>query len=394
MRVLHVATAFQRSESDVITPWLTETLCQLRARGIEAEVFTSSYHGLDDQTIFDIPVHRFRYFLKSREDLTHDETTPDRMRKGILYKFMALCYVAAGYFAIAGLCRRRKYDIVHVHWPFPHALFGYAAKSAGGCRVVTSFYGVELRWVKSKLPFLKSFLTWAARSADAVTAISTYTAREVREISPRDVTIIPFGAALTESEQHETGDRGPGTNDILFVGRLVERKGVKYLIEALKFLPGNLNARLVIVGSGSERPNLEAQAREMGVEGRVVFTGLISAEEKERRYEQCRVLVLPAIVDRKGDTEGLGVVLLEAMTHYKPVIASNLGGITDIVKHEQTGLLVPEKDARALAAAIERVFSDSDLARKLAVQGHDHALKEFGWPGILDRIESVYRSVA
>src|SRR5512136_1865525 len=120
MRVLHVVTAFPRDERDVITPWLVETLKRLRARGIDAEVFTSAYKGLGDQQLFGIPVHRFRYFTKKWEDFTHDETAPDRMRKGIRYKLEALTYLECGQVAIERLCRREKYDIVHVHWPFPH----------------------------------------------------------------------------------------------------------------------------------------------------------------------------------------------------------------------------------------------------------------------------------
>jgi glycosyltransferase involved in cell wall biosynthesis len=76
------------------------------------------------------------------------------------------------------------------------------------------------------------------------------------------------------------------------------------------------------------------------------------------------------------------------------VIASNLGGIPDIVRHEETGLLVPEKNPAALAAAIARIFEDPALAHRLAAQGYDHAVREFGWSRILDKIETVYRSVA
>jgi glycosyltransferase involved in cell wall biosynthesis len=393
MRVLHVVTAFPRFEGDVITPWLVETLRLLKGRGIGVEVFTSSYRGLEGQQLFGIPVHRFRYAPQRWEDLTHDETAPDRMRKGLRYRLLALTYVVCGYLAIARLARREKYDVVHVHWPFPHALFGYAARKAGGCKVVSSFYGVELRWVKSRLPVFKPFLRWSVRSADAVTAISSYTAGEIRELARRDVSIIPFGSAIKEPGV-TSGSQESAVPTILFAGRLVERKGVRYLIEALRLLKEKRKARLVVVGDGSGRAALEAQARRLGLRDDVEFTGFIPEEELERRYRECSIFVLPAVTDSKGDTEGLGTVLLDAMMHRKPVIASNVGGIPDIVKHEQSGLLVPEKDAPALAEAVSRLLDNSERRNRLGEQGYEYARQHFGWDRIIGEIAALYEGLA
>jgi len=395
MRVLHVVTAFPRTESDVITPWLVQTIRLLRTRGVDAEVFTSSYRGLGHQNLFGIPIHRFRYFPRRWEDFTHDETAPDRMRKGLRYKLEALAYILCGQGAIERLCRREKFDIVHVHWPFPHALFGAAARRAGKCRVICSFYGVELRWVKSRLPIFKPFVRWAIRSADAVTAISNHTAGEMRELAPREVTVIPYGAALPETTAVPR-PLTPGLQSmtVLFVGRLVERKGLKYLIEAMKLVREKTDARLVIVGGGGERAGLESLVKELGLQNAVTFTGFVSSEEKEQYLQGCSAFVLPAVRDAKGDVEGLGTVLLEAMMHHKPVIASASGGITDIVKHEQTGLLVKECDVPGLADAIARLLADPDLSRRLAEQGYQHAVQAFGWDSIIDRTMKLYAEVA
>jgi glycosyltransferase involved in cell wall biosynthesis len=395
MRVLHVVTAFPRTAGDVITPWLIETLTRLKQRGVEVEVFTSAYRGLGDQELFGIPVHRFRYFPKRWEDLTHDETTPDRMRKGLRYKLMALTYVLGGWAAIGRLCRRRRFDIVHIHWPFPHAAFGPPARAAGA-RVISSFYGVELRWVKSRLPVFKPFVRWAVRSADAVTAISTHTAREIRELASREVSIIPFGAAVRTDAAGSAAGSAPGSKEpvILFAGRLVERKGVRYLIDALRLVRERVPARLVIVGQGSERPALEARVRELGLSDAVRFTGFVSAAELEALYRGCSLFVLPAVTDAKGDTEGLGTVLLDAMTLGKPVIASNTGGITDIVQDRRTGLLVPERDSAGLARAILQLLEDAVLARKLAEQGCEYARGRFGWDRIVDALIELYGTTA
>src|SRR5256886_15573843 len=285
---------------------------------------------------------------------------------------MPLFYVLGGVWAAWRLCRRRRYDVVHVHWPLPHAVFGWAARRACGARMVPSWYGVELRWVKSSLPWLKRFLVWALRASDQVVAISSATAREITNLVPVGVRVTPYTVG---SPAAAPGSALPPAGDsfvILFGGSLVERKGVRYLIDALPLLPADLHAKLVIIGDGAERSRLEAQARERGLEHRVEVRGRVPEQELRRAYAGASVLVLPAIVDARGDTEGLGVVLLEAMTYGVPVIGSDLGGITDIVVDGETGLLVPPQDSAALAAALERLATDRGLARRLGEAGGSH----------------------
>ncbi|MFB0509049.1 MAG: glycosyltransferase family 4 protein, partial [bacterium] len=312
MKVLYVVTAFPRFEGDVITPWLVETIRRLQDQDIRVDVFTSAYQGLKQNWVHGINVYRFRYFFRQWEKLTHDETVPDRLRKGILNKLLVVSYLFCGTIGIIRHCTKNKYDVIHCHWPFPHIIFGYAASRFGKSKLISSFYGVELRWVKSKLPIFKPLLKFAIKKSDAVTAISSYTAKEVKEITPADIAIIPFGAAITISDQRVSMIKEKATKDILFVGRLVERKGVRYLIEAFDIITQKTPAKLTIVGTGSEMKNLEELTISKGLQDKIIFAGAIGAPQLEEFYRNCDVFVLPAITDSKGDTEGLGVVLLEA----------------------------------------------------------------------------------
>jgi len=391
-----VVTAFPRWEGDVITPWLFETLKRLQSQEIEVKVLTSSYKGLKSQVVSGIHVLRFRYFLKPWENLTHEEHAPDRMKKGILYKILPFFYLIFGSAAIIRAVRREPFDIVHVHWPFPHALFGYLAKKAGGTKIVTTFYGVELRWVKTKMAFLKSFLRWGIGFSDKVTAISSYTAREVRELVPDDevaVEVIPYTITVTAKLNQESQAK-PLLPLVLYVGRLVERKGVEYLIRAFAEVVREVPSELVIVGKGPEDERLHQLTEELNLVQKVHFKGWVSQDELEQLYNQCNVFVLPAIIDSKGDTEGLGVVLLEAMSYMKPVVASNLGGITDIVKDRETGLLVNEKDPHGLSEAIKSLLSDPSLAASLGKRGYEHVQKQFSWEKILTQWTSLYGGLA
>ena len=385
MRILHVVTAFPRGPDDPITPWLVELLQRLRAAGHEVEVLTSAYKGSPDQTFAGIPVHRFRYFFRRWENLTHEETAPDRMRRSLLYRVMPLCFVLGGMRAIRRLTSRRQYDVIHVHWPLPLALLGWAAQRGGRPPIVTTFYGAELR-----LGF-RRFLAWAARRAARVIAISSYTAAALREITNVPIDVIPYAASLPPARPNADADREP-VPTVLFVGRLVERKGVTHLVEAVAQL-ADRRARLVIVGDGPERPRLEARARELGIADRVEFRGRISDADLRTAYQRAGVFVLPAVLDSRGDTEGLGVVLLEAMNYGVPVIASNIGGIVDIVVDQETGLLVPPADAAALASALDSVLRDPARSRRLGEAGRRRLTEQFSWDAILAKMESVYRGV-
>ncbi len=332
-------------------------------------------------------MHRFRYFPRRWEKLTHEETAPDRMKRSLLYRLMPACFVLAGMVAIWRLCRRTRYDVIHVHWPLPLALFGWAAQRARSARLVTTFYGVELRWVKGALPFLKGFLAWAARRSDRVVAISNYTAGELRELADVPIEVIPYAASLPEVSASAAARDGAGP--VLFVGRLVQRKGVAFLIEAIARL-GPTGPPLEIVGDGPERPGLEALAQRLGVANRVVFRGKIPPDELQASYARAGVCVLPSVLDARGDTEGLGVVLLEAMNHATPVIASRVGGIPDIVEDGESGLLVPPGDVDALAAAVRRVRDAPALARRLGEAGRRRLREQFSWPAIVQRWLDVY----
>ena len=395
MKVLYIVTAFPRHPEDVITPWLIETIHRLRGRHIDVEVLAPAYLGLRTHTVHGVHVHRFRYAPRAWETLTHDQTTPDRIRERPVMASLLPGYMIGGARAARRLALEGRFDLVHAFWPLPHGLLGIEAKRTAGIPLVETFFGVELTWVESQLRILRPLMRHIIRGADAVTAISTHTAsllkRLVPEIEPQ---IIPFGAAVEATgaapplEEHlHAGLR------LLFVGRLVERKGVHVLLDALALLPEEPPICLEVVGDGPEREALERRARALGIQDRVRFHGFVPREALETRLRDCDALALPAITDAKGDVEGLGVVLLEAMSFGKPVVASLSGGITDIVRSGENGMLVPPGDAAALAAVLEGFARNPRGVRRLGAAAHRDVRERFSWDSIMDRLEGVYTSV-
>lgn len=400
MRVIHVVTAFPRHPDDPITPWLLELVRRQREAGLEASVLAPAYRGGPDDSGLPVPVERFRYGPSFLETLTHDETVPDRLRRRPWWGLLVPAYLIGGVLAARRIgVSRDPPDVVHVHWPMPHAVIGAALRQASGGRtaLVCSYYSVEINWVRSRLRPLLTFLRWTAETADEVTAISSSTAAAVRTLVDRPVAIVPYGAAMPDDDGHPpTRPALSGAVEapvrILFVGRLVERKGVEVLVRAVAAGGFSRPIELRIVGTGEWEDTIRTAIRDVspGPSIRIQLLGRVSAPELRAEYEGADMLVLPAVRDAKGDTEGLGVVLLEALRFERPIIGSDIGGIPDIIRHEETGLLSPPGDAGALASAIRRLFDDPGAARRLAARGRERAASVFSWEAVVAATTAAY----
>ena len=176
---------------------------------------------------------------------------------------------------------------------------------------------------------------------------------------------------------------------ILFVGRLVKRKGVDDLISAFHLLlSDNPTARLEIVGDGPERMNLEKLVADLGLGQRVTFLGSLKGRALNEKYLECDVFVMPSRT-MKDDVEGFGTVFLEAGLAGKPSVGTNSGGIPEAVIDGETGILVPEADINELASALKRVLADGALGRKLGENARRRVLAEFTWEETTRRLVKI-----
>ncbi len=387
MRLLVITTNFPRWEGDPHSPWLVELLSRLQGQGIQVDVLAPSFRGQGSHRVHGFPVHRFRYGPAAWETLTHEEGAPAKIRRNPLYLLLVPLYLAAGLAAAVRLVRYHPYQVIHVHWPIPQGLLGWAARTLApnAPRLVATFYGADLVLVR-RFPGMARLARAFVARCDDVAAISTYTRRELERLSGRSARLLPYGISLPPPQASWPAEPGK----ILFVGRLIPRKGGVYLVRALALLQDLPWLHLVMVGDGPEAAAIQAEVRRLGLEERVTLTGRISDEALERHYRTCQLFVLPAIVDDTGDTEMLGMVLLEAMRYRKPVVASRVGGIPDIVQDDRNGLLVPEKDPPALAQAIRRVLQEPGLARRLGDAGYTYARERFSWDAVLAETLSMY----
>ena len=402
MKVLVIGSVYPRFDKDAEVPWLRTSVAHLKKAGVEIQVLAPSYKGLKSHEIDGTRVNRFRYAPASWEILTHEEGAPSKMASRPWLQLLAIPYIINGFFKCLKICRKWRPDIIHAHWPFPHAYIALGAAKLFHIPLVLNFHGAELLLIRKK-KWVKPLLKFAIGQAQAVFANSSFTAGKIKAIRNVNVEWSPYGTTL--DERRETRDEREGSGlaphpvngkfKVLFVGRHIERKGICYLIEAAKYLSAD-KFEIRIVGEGDLTEELKAQAAQLEGDknaASIVFTGKLVAPELAREYREANVFVLPAIVDHKGDTEGLGVVLIEAMELGLPIVASNVGGIPDVVVNNESGILVPEKDPVALADAIKRIESDPQYTASLLEGARNRIAEHFTWDNITRRQIEIYEQL-
>ena len=436
MKVLVIGSVYPRFQEDAEVPWLRTSIAHLKKAGVEIQVLAPAYKGLKSHDIDGTHVNRFRYAPANWEILTHEEGAPSKMASKPWLQLLAIPYIINGFIQCLRICRKWKPDVIHAHWPFPHAYIALGAAKLFRIPLILNFHGAELLLIRKK-KWVKPLLKFAIGQAQAIFANSSFTAGKIKALRNVNVEWSPYGTTLetrdyncTRRESQDPVTITPhavnGKFKILFVGRHIERKGITYLIEAAKYLPAD-KFEIRIVGVGDLTEQLKKQAEELDerrktkdergssassptlchpeqnvVESKdpanfepanIIFTGKLSPEDLANEYRTANVFTLPAIVDSKGDTEGLGVVLIEAMELGLPIVASNVGGIPDVVIDGESGILVPEKDPDALADAFKRLAADPSLTERLLAGARKRISECFTWGGIIERQIAVYNKV-
>ncbi|MFX1519270.1 MAG: glycosyltransferase family 4 protein [Promethearchaeota archaeon] len=232
----------------------------------------------------------------------------------------------------------------------------------------------------------------ACTSAEKVTALSKSLAYEISKgynIPYERIEIIPNGINVKEYENVACDEIKEKYNlwdtiNVLFVGRINQRKGVDYLIDAIpKVLHSVKNIRFLLVGSGNTT-FYKRRARELGIEQYINFVGHVSHKDVNKYYASADIFILPSLY------EGMPFVVLEAMAAGKPVISTNIAGIPDIINNGHTGFLIDPKDVNAIAKYIIMLTKNEKLRKNVGNNGKEHVKKFFNIENVSKRLLSVF----
>src|SRR3989338_2832720 len=392
LSVLFISSTFPLNSYDSQAAWMKTFIHSLQRDNISVEVLAPAHRGSSSGVIDSIQVHRFRYAPKSLEFLTSKGGAISNLRNPPILYIVIPLYLLFGSIAAIQLMRSRKYDIVHVHWPFPNAIFGILSAKFHASKLIYTIYGAEFTLI-DKLPFARNIGKYLLEKADISIAISSFTRRKTVSLVRKDVHVIPFSSGLdsnvSDAAQKIHKNR---IKHILFVGRLIERKGVMYLIESIHHIVQYRTDIHCDIAGGCELFDvLGEKVTDMQLTSFITMHGIVSRNKLKNLYFDCTLVVLPSIIDRWGDTEGLGVVLLEAMDYGKPVVASRVGGLVDIVKHKRNGMLVPQKNPQKLARAVMYILDNDKRAENMGRNGKKFVLDHYSWGSIIQKTISLYR---
>ena len=285
---------------------------------------------------------------------------------------------------VRALLKREAFDIVHLHEPMAPILPLCVLEFSNSVNIGTFHASYKHdHMYRLAQPIIKRW----HRRLDGGIAVSPAALRYVNNTFPGEYKIIPNGIDL----DHFSTKAAPwpeyqdGKINILFLGRLEKRKGLRYLLDAYSRLKWDLpNIRLIVVGPGSPDKESHSVLGGRGLQD-VVFTGAVPYGDLPRYYASADIYCSPAT-----GGESFGIVLLEAMGAGKPVVASNIEGYAGIVTHGQEGLLFPRKDVEALADALGSLIRDPELRSKLAAHGRE-SVKQYRWDRVATQVEDFYQ---
>jgi glycosyltransferase involved in cell wall biosynthesis len=330
LKVAVLTTSYPRGPGDVAGLFVADQVEHLRQRGVETEVVSPA---------------SFRHY-----GIAYGAGVAGNLRRRP-YLALALPLMLAG-FARAARRAAAGADLVHAHW-LPSGVIAMTTRKP----FVVQVWGTDVELAR-RVP---SLARRVLRRARLVIAPSTALAEEARRLGADDVRVIPSGVDLPAAVG-EAAD----PPEVLYAGRLSAEKGVRELVAAADGLP------LVVAGDGPLRSEVPGAL------------GFVPHDELERLYARAAVVACPS------HREGFGVVCAEAMAYGRPVVAGDVGGLRDLVRHEETGLLVPPGDVRALRAALQRLLADPDLRRRFGDAGRTRIEEHFTWQRFGDETLRAY----
>ena len=281
--------------------------------------------------------------------------------------------------------RALRPEVFHAHLTWPLACkFGLAGAMIAGVPAIVATVHLYVEFPLDPSIFVQQRLI-VARAGRYITVSHAVAKRLIQKLRwPAEKIQVIHNCVTTADPEpgYERPTERAGLPVVLTVARLDEQKGHRYLLETAALIP---EAQFVFAGDGPLRASLEAQARSLGVDGRVRFLGY--RDDVGDLLRNCDVFVLPSLY------EGLPLSILEAMAAGKPVIATRIGGTDEAVIDGETGLLVPPADPPALAASIRTVLADRPLAQRLGSAGRARVTQEFTAEKMIQQVIGVYNEL-
>jgi glycosyltransferase involved in cell wall biosynthesis len=387
--LLVLASTYPRWKDDH-EPGFVHELSRRLCDAFDVTVVTPRTPGAVAREVMDgVRVIRYRYAPARMETLVYDGGIAANLARAKWKLLLLPGFVVAQYLAARRALAAGSIDVVHAHWLVPQGLVARLATARDGTPYVVTSHGGDLFGLRGRIAtWLKRLV---ARRAAAMTVVSSAMREEATRIglAPPSIEVLPMGADLRgRFVASEAIERSRDT--LLFVGRLVPKKGLPHLLEAMPLILARRPAAVLeIAGFGPERTALERQVSALGIGASVRFLGALPQQALPDLYRRTAVFVAPFVRDASGDQEGLPVALMEAIGCGCPAVVGDVAGVHDLLGDEAQRIAVDPRDRAALANAVLDALEHPRQATERALALRKAAAARVDW----DRIAARYAGI-
>jgi glycosyltransferase involved in cell wall biosynthesis len=379
MKVLFITHSFARSGGDASESPELRLAVALRQEDIEVLILAPGRPGEGSEEIDGIAIERFALPRRELALASMDSGSQPAIRPSWRSRITTLRFLSAEFTSAVRARRAFHPNIVHAHWWFPGGLVGTWISALGNVPLVTSLHRADLRSAEAG-SFARPLFRHVMKQSTIVTADSHGLARKARTLmSSRDAVVAPMPA---DTETFVPGTER-ATDRLLLDAPLVRDNGVEQTLEALAAMRHRVS--IDIVGLGPAADEYHALAESLGVANRVRWHSELPLPERVTLCQRATALVVPSL------REWVPQVAVQALLCRTPVVAFDFGGVTDVVHHDRTGILVPPGDTRALTRALDALLARPDAGANLGEAGRIYALATFAPESVARRFAGIYR---
>lgn len=398
-KILLTSSTFLRWQGDSEPPFISD-MAQSLATYFKVYVLIPHAKGAKKkETWGKVEIRRFSYcFPYQWQRLCYNGGIYTNLLKSKLNYFLIPFLFIFELIAVARLIKKENIDLLYANFILPQGLVGVILKRIIKVPVIINVLGGD---IGIKNPLMRYFVRYSLKRADHVVALTTAISDEIKKlnIGSLDISVIPLGVSSDlfspVFRDFNIRDKYVGNHDplLLFVGRLVEKKGVAYLIKAMPEILKKVNkAKLLVIGNGILANDLKRLAEQLQLADSVYFEGDLDNKKLPYYYASADIFIGPSVIPESGDLEGQGVVFLEAMASGCCTIGTNIGGIPMSVIHENTGLLVEQKNSHQISQAVIRILEDTSLKKNLQHNGRQFVVNNFDWKVLGKKYNELFGS--
>jgi len=388
-KILVITSTFPRWQNDNEPPFVYE-LSQKLAQKNTVHILAPHTEGAAlTEKIGNLQVTRFRYFFQKYQTLAYNGGILANLKQNRWRYLLLPWFIIAEFFALVRLLRRETFDIIHAHWLIPQALIVVLARLVvkNPPLLLCTSHGSDLFALRGKLfRQLKRFIIARITAMTVVSEAMRNTALSLGANDDR-LKVIPMGVDLKKQFVPPLSRHDKKT--LLFVGRLVKQKGISYLLAALPLiLKKHPQTTLTIIGSGADEEKFKQQTIKLGLTQSVKFLGAVKNHQLPAFYQSAKIVMFPST-----EAEGFGLTVVEALGCECAVVATDLPAMQDILTDNETGLIVPQKNALALANKVNYLLDNPALFLRLGKPGRKYVLERYDWEIITKRYDMLMENM-